>query len=405
MSKNGPTTTIKAGSVVIPVYWLPSKESFLAKWREGDRERRMRNKNLDDLRKEVRKVAKRISAGAIDLANLSPEQSAMCREAVRRGITVADLDAITAVSKATVRAAADGLLEAKGDTSPGNLRNLKSHLSQLAEDFGDRLITTLSTTELDQWLKDRAPVVRTRLNKRKSLVILWRWARDKGLLPQDRRTAAERTDAPSMRQHKREHVTATWAPEELVEILKVVPATYLPWVVLSAFAGIRTLEIFDDRGGKQQLDWRNIHLDDPEPHIFVPAAVAKTAEKRKVPICDCLRQWLRPLAKKSGPICPPPAPYRACAAWGGRSLTSVIAEATGLAWRSNALRHSYGTYSVIETGSVGRVALRMGNSESIIKNHYLDATRRTAEAAQWFSITPDKVDRSLQVVAKNLQIR
>lgn len=356
----------------------------------------MRNKNLDDLRKEVRKVAKRISDGAIDLANLSPEQAAMCREAVRRGITVADLDSLTAIEKATVRQAADKFIEAKSDGSYSYRRSLRGHLDQFCETFGERLITSIDTTELDAWLREVAPGLVTRRNKRQSLVGLWRWCRDKGMLAQEKRTAAERCDCPSLRKERRGHVTETWSPEEMKKILEAVPHAYLPWVVLSGFAGIRSNELFPDGGGKEVLDWTQVHLGGPEPHILMPAAVAKTARRRKIPVCDSLRQWLQPIAKKSGPVAPTVAPWTMNKAFGGRRITQVIADATGLPWRKNALRHSYGTYAVIEAGAVGPVALAMGSSERMIGQHYLDIGRSKEEAEAWFLLAPDKVNRSLR---------
>lgn len=399
MSKTGPASTVKSGSVIIPIYWAPSKESFLAKWIEGGKEHRRRNKNLDELRKDLRKVARRISDGTVDLASLTPEQSAMCREAVRRGVTLADLDSVTAIEKATVRQAADKFIASKGDASLVYRRTLRGHLDQFCRPFGDRLIASLDTTELDTWLVEVAPGVVTRRNKRQSLVGLWRWCRDKGMLAQEKRTAAERCDCPSLRKERRGHVTETWLPGEMKKILEVVPPAYLPWVALAGFAGVRTNEIFAIGEDKAGLDWRDLKLDGPEPHILMPAGVAKTAHRRKIPICDCLRQWLEPIAKKSGPIAPPVAPWTMSRIWNGKRLTQVIEGATGLPWRKNALRHSFGTYGVIEAGGVGSVALAMGNSERMIKNHYLDVGRTKQEAEEWFAITPNKVNRKLEVVA------
>ena len=399
MNRTGPAATVKSGPVTIKIYWLDSKKSYLAKWMEGGKERRIRNKDLGKLKVSARKAATRMSSGTIDLANLPPEQSAICREVVRRGITLSDLDAISAIEPATVREASDKLLESKADTSHGHRRTLQSHLVQFCLKFGERRITSIEATEIDQWLQDVAPGLTTRLNKRKSIVGLWRWARDKGMLPQEKRTVAERTDAPSLRKQKRDRITETWSPGELKTILETIPAEYLPWVCLAAFAGVRSNELFPDGGGKQVLRWEHLKLAGKDPHIMVPAAVAKTAEKRRIPVCEALRDWLRPIARKSGPICPTVAPWLKAKRWGGKSALKLVEAALGESWRKNALRHGFGTYRVIQVGGAGAVSLEMGNSERIVKNHYLDVGRTKEEAKQWFGLAPDAVDRRVKARA------
>ena len=390
----GAVANVKSGRFSVPIYYLPSVESYEAKWEEDGRERRIRNKDVDELKKRLRKVAKRLAGNSPAIESLTDDELAILQEIRRKGVTLADLETLQTVESVTVAEASKRLLEAKADTSTDNQRTLRTHLNQFGRKFGKRVISSITTTEIDAWLRKAAETSRTRRNKRSSLVTLWRWARDKGLLPQTLRTVAERTDFPSLRKQKRDLVIETWSPAELRTILKTVPPAYLPWVALSAFAGLRSLELFpgekDPGNRKQVLVWEDIMLTGREPRIVVPAAVSKTAEKRTVPVSKQLAAWLRTVPSRKGPVCPVTVPWKGVKSRGGKSVIDLITDALG---------HSFGTYRVLQLDAVGKVALEMGNSERMVKSHYYDAGRKKAEAKRWFELGPDKVSRKLEVVA------
>jgi hypothetical protein len=390
----GPVATVKSGSVRIPIYYLNARETYMAKWTEGGKPRKARNRDLATLKAEVRKTAKAIDSGTVDFSTLTPAQRAACEEVITRGITVDQLASLRTIKQATAAEAVAEFLTSKSDASADHQKTLRTHLNQLCRKFGSRPLSSITTGELDKWLKGASKTLRTQKNKRGSVVSLWRWARDKDYLPQDTRTAAERSDAPSSRQQKRNQSIETWTPAELQKILAACPEEYLPWVVLSSFAGLRTLELFggehDPGNQKEVLQWEHVELDAAEPRILVPASVSKTAEKRSIPLCPTLRTWLRKLRKETGPVVDEPCPWRKLKRWEGKSANDYIAEAAGVEFKKNAFRHSFGTYRVIQAGAVGPVALEMGNSERMVKSHYLDTGRTKAEAKAWFSITPKK---------------
>ena len=58
-----------------------------------------------------------------------------------------------------------------------------------------------------------------------------------------------------------------------------------------------------------------------------------------------------------------------------------------LEWKHNALRHTYISARVAESGDVPRVADEAGNSPQVIRTNYLKRLRPTA-AAEWFAIAP-----------------
>ena len=398
--------TVRSGPVRIRVCKEIAGDKVLygARWTEAGVRKRFRKKSLAEAKTEARRVADRLAGGVPDLNDLTDDDIAVLQEIRRKGVTLADLEALQTVENVTVEVATSRLLKAKVETSMDNQRTLKTHLCQFGRTFGKRIISSITTTELDGWLMEVTDNARSRRNKRGAVVTLWRWSRDKGLLPQTLRTVAERTDSPSLRKQKRERVIETWSPAELRTILKAVPPAYLPWVVLSAFAGVRTLEIFSQEKGsadqrKQVLAWEDVVLTGREPRIVVPAAVSKTAEKRTIPISRELAAWLKTTAVRKGPICPLVVPWKGTKGGRGKSVTDLITGALDGPWKKNALRHSFATYRVLQVESIGKVALEMGNSERVIKSHYHDAGRKRAEARRWFELGPDKVSRKLEVVA------
>jgi hypothetical protein len=58
-----------------------------------------------------------------------------------------------------------------------------------------------------------------------------------------------------------------------------------------------------------------------------------------------------------------------------------------VAWKRNALRHSFGSYRLAVTADLARVSAEMGNSPAIINEHYR-ALVTEAEGRAWFALVP-----------------
>ena len=401
--------TVRSGPVRIQVCKEVEGDKILygARWTEAGVRKRFRKKSLVEAKTEARRIAKRLAGNLPDVEDVTDDDMAILREIRRRGITMADLSTIRTTEPVFVVDAISQFLEDKRETSADNQLTLRTHLNQFAKKFGRRQLNSVTTQEMNQWLRKIAPGLRTRKNKRACLVNLWRWARDNDLLPPHDRTAAERTSRPSARKQKRDKVVETWSAEEMAKILRAVPHPYLPWVILSGFAGIRTLELFPDTRSiappKDVLHWGHITLTGDEPRIFVPASVAKDCRDRTIPISAQLAKWLRPYKARTGPVCPVMRPWKAprksAANPNPQTATQIIAGAVGVPFKKNGLRHSFGTYRTLVVGHVGPVSLEMGNSEAKVKENYLNARKTKQEAKDWFAITPSKVNRKLEVVA------
>ena len=143
------------------------------------------------------------------------------------------------------------------------------------------------------------------------------------------------------------------------------------WFALAYFAGIRPdgemRKLASREGELINLKTRTIHI---------PADVSKTKESRQVDICESLAAWLDALSDR--PIVP-------------KNFDRIMKEARkNFELSHDETRHSFISYHVALHRSVGDAALQAGNSEAIVKKHYLNL-RPKEEGAEFFSILPDLV--------------
>ena len=99
--------------------------------------------------------------------------------------------------------------------------------------------------------------------------------------------------------------------------------------------------------------------------------------KRSVTIQPNLAEWLRAYPLDQFPIMPR----------GFRRLRLKFRKQFDLS--HDVLRHTFISMFVGKYRSLGEAALQAGNSESIIRKHYLDL-KSTAEADEFFAITPKR---------------
>jgi len=79
-------------------------------------------------------------------------------------------------------------------------------------------------------------------------------------------------------------------PEEAKRLLQNAEPSVLPYIAIGMFAGLRSAE-------REKLAWRDVHFDDSHPYIDLSAKIAKTGQKRHVPILPALREFLTPFVK------------------------------------------------------------------------------------------------------------
>src|SRR5208283_3788435 len=144
----------------------------------------------------------------------------------------------------------------------------------------------------------------------------------------------------------------------------------VPFFALCLFAGIRPCvrngEILKLRREDINLDTGVIHVE-PE--------VSKVRMKRNVTIQPNLAAWLRAYPLERFPIVPPNLQH----------TRAVVAKKFDLS--QDVMRHTFVSMFVAKFRSMGEAALQAGNSESIIRKHYLDL-KSAAEAERFWDILP-----------------
>lgn len=227
-------------------------------------------------------------------------------------------------------------------------------------------LSDLSTDRIRDWLDNAGGGPRHHNNNLAALRTFLRFCVGRRWLPKD----MDLLEGITKRKAKGGAI-CIWTPEEMAALLTHCPTVAIPAMAISAFAGLRNAEV-------TRLDWREVHVADG--FIEVPATKAKTASRRLAPCPPNLVAWLKPHSKSEGSVWPPKrdtthAAYR------------TAAEASGLAWRENALRHSFVSYRLAEVQDVAKVALEAGNSPGVIFQHYRELVR-PADAKRWFAIAP-----------------
>ena len=169
---------------------------------------------------------------------------------------------------------------------------------------------------------------------------------------------------------------STSAPDKLQKLFSFLMryrgGGFVKTFALAYFAGIRPSK--DDseltKLAENEADFINLKTG----QIFIPAKFSKTKNDRQITISDNLRAWLE--AYQDFPIIP--TNY-------GTPLSKIR---THFNLKRDETRHSFISYHVALYRSVGDAALQAGNSESMVRKHYLNLQTRE-EGASFFAIVPD----------------
>ena len=260
-------------------------------------------------------------------------------------------------------------LERKG-VSDSYVSCARGHLEKFAAKVTGRIseVTVADINGYLSGLKHLSPVSKNGI--RRNIVTMFSFAKKHGYIHPDRKTAAEQSE----KFKEDESEISIFTPDEMQKILLAANHRILPLIAIGAFAGIRSAEI-------HRLDWEDIKWE--RGHIEIAGRKAKTAARRLAPLTENLKAWLAPWREATGPI------VKISDYSGALNDTAIKAQIPG-GWRQNALRHSFISYRVAETGDVPRTALEAGNSPKMIFRHYRQVVTED-EAKEWFAIMPPEV--------------
>jgi len=256
------------------------------------------------------------------------------------------------------------------------IADLRSRLGIFADTFGDSKLHEITLDELKGWLNDADHEwqPRTRNNFLTKLSQLYNFAF--GLKWVDSNIAAliERASADDT---KAEIFTVAEAEKLLTHANQF---NLLPYIALGLFAGIRSAEL-------HRLNGRALNF--ASKNICISGDVAKKRGQRNIPMCDALIAWLEPVKEKlqNG------SPIVERTSFFFRQDFAKLIEATGVEWKANGLRHSFGSYHYEMHGNENETAKQMGNSPAMVHKHYKSLVDK-AEAEKFWALRPKQTEKS-----------
>jgi integrase len=248
------------------------------------------------------------------------------------------------------------------------VEDLRSRLPRFAKKFDGQKVATITSTEVDNWLRSLNVGPTTRNNFRRTLVMMFNHAIARGYAtsnPAAKTAKAKETDSPP----------GILTVQQTARLLEAASPELLPYIAIGLFAGLRRAEL-------ERLDWSEINFE--SGLIEVTAQKSKTARRRHVAMQPNLREWLLQFAKRKGNVTPGEATFE--------KLFDEAREAAGITeWPDNALRHSFASYHLAHFQNAAALALQMGHTnEDMIFNHYRELVK-PKDAERYWNVTPAPV--------------
>ncbi len=275
-------------------------------------------------------------------------------------------DALRDVSAINAQTAAKEYIRIKERArhSKRHTETVRALLDTFGRKFPDQMLHELTVKDLQRFIDGIKGAPRTKNNFMSCLKTFFIWAQKQSYVRQDRQTAAN-----ALNKEREAYLSPEiFTPEEMRKILTHCEPAMIPYMTIGAFAGLRSAEI-------ARLDWSAIDFD--SGYIKVSGEITKTQQRRLVPILPSLRAWLFPHKKASGSV----------TFFTFRKGIHRCTKAAGIAWKANALRHSFGSYRLAEVQDAAKVSLEMGNSPAMLFKHYRELVT-PEQAKQWFEIMP-----------------
>ncbi len=259
----------------------------------------------------------------------------------------------------------------QGIISEPQLITIKRHLTVFQTYFPDATVAELSAAQLTTYCQHGNAGLKTYNNRRGVLSTFFKFA-----IQNDWVAANPITKVPYHRIAHRRGSAKTFTAQQAAALMAYAESYHggrlVPYFALCLFAGIRpclrTGEIL-------KLKPENVRLDTGV--ILIEPEVSKVKMKRTVMIHPNLAAWLRAYPLHKFPIIIPALQKR----------RAKIAKSFGLS--HDIMRHTFISMHVAKYRSMGEAALQAGNSETIIRKHYLDL-KTPAEAEEFFGIFPTK---------------
>ncbi len=258
---------------------------------------------------------------------------------------------------------------AQDQLSPPQMNRIREDLKRLVTRFPRKSVAELTATALTEFLEKDRPGMKTHNNRRGILSTFFKYSFQRGWIAEN-----PILKVPHYRIRRKRGVAQTFNAEQAAALMEHMETydggRWVPYFALCLFAGIRPGVPY---GEITKLKPDAVNLDDGVIHVS--AEVSKVREPRKVTIQPNLAAWLRAYPLEKFPII----------LGNFKKRRDRFAKKFNLT--HDVLRHTFISMFVAKFRSIGEAAIQAGNSESIIRKHYLDL-KTTKEADAFFGILP-----------------
>lgn len=294
----------------------------------------------------------------------------------------------------TVAAAIDAYIEdrtkdfERGLISSRQIRAIGIEMKKLKGYFTERIVGEIRPDEIREYLdaplgrSKSVPSLKTWNNRRGYISTFFKYCLSKKYVASD-----IILEVPKFRVKQARGTADTLSAQETADFMKWLetyqgpqnkdgsywgkPGCMVPYYALTLFAGIRP----DWKDGEiKKLKAKDFRFDTEV--ILIEPEASKVNEKRTIKMQPNLIQWLKKYPLEEYPIIPPRR---------FRDLWVDVREQRKLT--HDVMRHTFISMTVGAFRSVGDAALQAGNSEAVIRKHYLDL-KSVEEADAFWGIVP-----------------
>lgn len=257
----------------------------------------------------------------------------------------------------------------QGHLSAPQLARIGWDLKRLDEHFSKRAVAELTLPAIVAFLEQGRPGMKTYNNRRGIVSTFFKHAFHRGWIAEN-----PMPKVPHYRIRRKRGSAVTFTTAQAAELMEHFETyeggRWIPYFALCLFAGIRP-GVPD--GEITKIKPEDVNLE--TGIISISADVSKVREPRRITIQPNLAAWLRAYPLTKFPI----------VIGNFKKRREKFRDRFNLS--HDVLRHTFISMFVAKFRSIGEAAIQAGNSESIIRRHYLDL-KSTEEGAAFFDIMP-----------------
>jgi integrase len=262
----------------------------------------------------------------------------------------------------------------------------KGRLEKFADSFGDVLLESVTTEEIEIYVQSSSNNLTTRNSELTAIRAFFKWCAS--------RRVRLISDNPAMviEKEPEEYASPEFLAVEDVEALLLTAENHdprlLPFLVLGFFAGMRTCEV-------ERIRPTDLHYVDSA--INLRGEVAKRKRKGKTfprlleNLPEAIWHWLRPHLDPQG--------YVKLDTRNAAVRRKALCRKAGIDWIHSGARHTFSTYAVALTQDPGKVAKWTGHRIlATLLDHYVGLAPQ-AQGIAFFELRPTKAEYPLVTTA------